>query len=75
MKVVFDAGYSVIRDLRRAAAEAGAGEAEVAAIDRLERFTAELVDLARLAPLARLVGLDWEALYPEVADTKQGGPR
>ena len=57
-----------MRALRGIARSHGAGEAELAAIDRLEAWTAERVDLDRLAPLARLAGLPWEALFPELQE-------
>lgn len=50
-------GYATEQALRRAADRHGAGEAELAAIDRLSRFEGSQVDVDRLRPLAELVGL------------------
>jgi len=47
-------GWSGIRLLRRAATVHGASEGELAAIDRLDTFTATEADLRKLAPLAKL---------------------
>lgn len=53
----FYIGYSVERTLRAAANKHGAGETELAAIDRLARFEGLQVDVDRLKPLAELAGL------------------
>jgi len=50
-------GHSVEQALRRAMNKHGAGEAELAAIDRLARFEGWQVDIDRLKPLAKLAGL------------------
>jgi len=60
---LYELGYVGTRDLRRAAHKHGASEAELAAIERLSDFRAEDADLDRLAPLAKLAGLDFSALY------------
>lgn len=62
----YSLGWSGVRALRRAAEQHGAGEAELASIDRLERFDGEVVDVERLRPLAELIGLAWTDFYPEV---------
>lgn len=66
MTTVFSLSYEAARALRDAATRCGAGDAELAAILRLEDFRAELVDIQRLAPLAKLAGLPWGELFPEV---------
>lgn len=59
---VYSAGYALVSRLRRA----GASEAELAALSRLERGEAGLIDLERLRPLAAAAGLPWGELYPEI---------
>ena len=58
----YTVGYSDIRRLQRTARAHGASEAELAAIDRLETFTAEAPDVHRLRPLAQLAGVTLPAL-------------
>lgn len=65
MTELFSIGYSVEQALRRAATKHGAGEAELAAIERLVRFEGWRVDIERLLPLAELAGLP--NLWREVA--------
>lgn len=55
--------YNGIRSLRSAAEQHGAGEAELASIDRLERGDAEASDVDRLSPLAKLADLPWVQLF------------
>jgi hypothetical protein len=64
--VRYELGWSGIASLRRAAASRGASSAEIAAIDRLERFEAEAVDVERLEPLANLAGLPWRELFADI---------
>lgn len=52
-----------IQALRSAAQQNGAGEAELASIERLERGDAEASDVERLAPLAKLADLPWDQLF------------
>ena len=66
MTTYFSLGYSGVAALKLAATEHGASEAELAAIDHLDEGTALAVDVERLEPLAKLAGLDWLNLYPEV---------
>lgn len=68
---LYEADYSTIRALRKVARDHGAGRAELAALDRLENFKAQGVDLDRLAPLAKLAGLDWAELFPEWRDPER----
>lgn len=56
------------RKLRDAAKEHGAGEAELAAIERLEQGCAEAVDVERLAPLIKLAGLEAFLNVPTARD-------
>ncbi len=69
---LYSCGYGVGRQLSSAIAVAGASEAELAALWRLERGEAELVDLERLRPLAVAAGLPWGDLYPELEPTQKG---
>ncbi len=55
--VLYEGGFETIRRLRRTTKTAGAGEAELACLDRLETFRATAADLDRLRPLARLAGV------------------
>lgn len=65
-RTYFHVGYSVENALRKAALTYGAGNAELAALDRLVEARGELVDVARLEPLAAKAGLLWRELFPEI---------
>lgn len=67
MTTNFSLGHSALRALRVAASAHGAGKAELAAIDRLEVYRGERVDLERLAPLAGLARLPWRQMFPELS--------
>ena len=66
MRTTFHVGHSVENALRKAALTYGAGRAELASIDRLVEFRGELVDIARLEPLAKMAGLLWREMFPEL---------
>ena len=55
----YQLGFPSVGMLADEARRSGAGEAELAAIDRLRYGRAEAVDVERLTPLALLAGLDW----------------
>lgn len=74
-RAVYGAGRSTLRALERAVRDGGAGEAELAAVQRLRDGRAELVDLERLAPLAARACLPWAELYPELANAEPGAGR
>jgi hypothetical protein len=57
MTTQYTVGYADEQRLRAAARQYGAGKAELAAIERLANFTAGLVDVDRLRPLAKLAGV------------------
>lgn len=61
--MTFQLCYNGIQSLRSAAEQHGAGEAELASIDRLERGDAEASDVDRLSPLAKLADLPWVQLF------------
>lgn len=63
----FSLGRSAVQALRLAACTHGASEAELAAIERLVVYRGERVDLERLAPLAKLAGLPWAKMFPELS--------
>lgn len=67
MKTLFSLGAMDLGRLHRVAADHGASEAELAALARLEHFTAERVDVEQLEPLARIAGLPWLEMYPELS--------
>ena len=67
MTLRFSLGHSGVAALKTAALQYGAGEAELVAIDALDEGTALQVDVERLAPLAKLAGLDWAKLFPEAS--------
>lgn len=51
------------KHLLESARRLGAGEAELAAIERLAKGRGLTVDVERLAPLALAVGLPWEDMW------------
>lgn len=56
-------GADAARRLRDAGRELGAGDAELAAIERLAEGRGRTVDVERLAPLAIAAGLPWEQMW------------
>lgn len=63
MELALRMGESASARLRAGAKALGAGDAELAAIERLEQGRGRTVDVDRLAPLAIAVGLPWEQMW------------
>ncbi len=66
MTTYFSLNRAGIHALKRATVNHGAGEAEIAALARLESDVATQTDVERLVKLAKLADLPWSELFPEV---------